>query len=102
MAFLQRVINGGGTVSREYALGSRRIDLFVRWKNQTFVIELKIKHDQNTLKEGCIQTSNYLDLCNADEGHLLIFDRNPKKTWEEKISSEIIEFNQKKIYVWTM
>ena len=44
LAFMQRIINGGGSICREYALGSKRVDLFVRWKNQTFVLELKIKH----------------------------------------------------------
>ncbi|MEM7494902.1 MAG: hypothetical protein AAF471_01920, partial [Myxococcota bacterium] len=30
-AFLQRVVNGGGTIAREYALGRGRTDLIVRW-----------------------------------------------------------------------
>ncbi|MEM7496230.1 MAG: AAA-like domain-containing protein, partial [Myxococcota bacterium] len=30
-AFLQRVVNGGGTIHREYALGRGRTDLIVRW-----------------------------------------------------------------------
>ena len=31
MAYLQRVVNGGGTVDREYGVGRGRIDLLVRW-----------------------------------------------------------------------
>jgi hypothetical protein len=31
MAFLQRVVNGGGFVEREYGVGRGRIDLLVRW-----------------------------------------------------------------------
>lgn len=31
MAYLQRVVNGGGSIEREYAVGSGRIDLCVRW-----------------------------------------------------------------------
>ncbi len=31
MAFLHRVINGGGTLEREYAIGSDRMDLFLRY-----------------------------------------------------------------------
>ncbi|MEM7495112.1 MAG: hypothetical protein AAF471_03045, partial [Myxococcota bacterium] len=30
-AFLQRVVNGGGTIHREYALGRGRTDLVVKW-----------------------------------------------------------------------
>ena len=31
MAYLQRIVNGGGAIDREYAAGSGRIDLCVRW-----------------------------------------------------------------------
>jgi hypothetical protein len=30
-AFLQRVVNGGGRINREYGLGRRRTDLFLEW-----------------------------------------------------------------------
>ena len=30
MAFLHRVANGGGTIEREYAIGSGRMDLLIR------------------------------------------------------------------------
>ena len=33
-AFLQRVINGGGRISREYGLGRRRTDLAIEWPLQ--------------------------------------------------------------------
>lgn len=102
MAFLQRVINGSGTVAREYALGRKRVDLYVTWKKQSFVIELKIKHGEDTLKKGLVQTSEYIDLCGANEGHLLIVDRDPTKSWDEKISSEEVLFNSKAVHVWMM
>ena len=46
-AFLQRIINGGGQITREYGLGMGRTDLFILWhlpdgKLQRFVIECKI------------------------------------------------------------
>ena len=31
MGFLQRLVNGGGFVSRDYGIGRGRIDLLVRW-----------------------------------------------------------------------
>lgn len=102
MAFLQRIINGCGTIAREYALGRKRVDLYVTWKEQTFVIELKIKHGEETLNKGLLQTSEYMDLCGASEGHLLIFDRDPDKSWSDKISSEVVNFNSKLINIWTM
>ncbi|MCG5526670.1 ATP-binding protein, partial [Ectothiorhodospira haloalkaliphila] len=30
-AFLQRIVNGGGRISREYGLGRKRTDLFIEW-----------------------------------------------------------------------
>ena len=30
-AFLQRIVNGGGRIEREYGLGRRRTDLLVFW-----------------------------------------------------------------------
>jgi hypothetical protein len=47
MAFLQRVVNGGGRIDREYGLGRGRVDLYVTWQVspiiwQRVVIEMKI------------------------------------------------------------
>lgn len=45
-AFLQRVVNSGGRIEREYGLGRRRTDLLIIWPHpkgqQRAVIELKI------------------------------------------------------------
>jgi type II secretory pathway predicted ATPase ExeA len=35
MAFLHRVVNGGGTLEREYAIGSDRMDLCLRYRSVT-------------------------------------------------------------------
>lgn len=100
MAFLQRVINGGGTLQREYALGTRRVDILLRFRNQTIVIELKLYYSQNSLSDGLEQTSSYMDSSGASEGHLVIFDRNPHKAWDEKIYHLTEVFNGKTIQVW--
>ncbi len=45
-AFLQRIVNSGGRIDREYGLGRKRTDLLIHWKHdqgiQKIVIELKI------------------------------------------------------------
>lgn len=102
MAFLQRVVNGSGTIAREYALGRKRVDIYVTWKKQTFVLELKIKRGEETLKKGLTQIAEYSDLCGAEEAHLLIIDQDPVKTWDEKISSEVVSYNGKDVHIWTM
>lgn len=102
MAFLQRIINGGGTIQREYALGRGRVDLLIKWQSQRIVVELKIKRGEKTLREGLEQTVRYMDGANATEGHLIIFDRQTQKTWSEKgLHKEECSMNHK-IQVWEL
>ena len=102
LAFLQRIINGGGTIHREYALGKRRVDLLITYNGFKYIIELKIKYGEDTLALGLKQTTDYMDLCGADEGHLVIFDRDSDSSWDEKISSETVAYNNTDVHVWTM
>ena len=103
MAFLQRIINGGGRLHREYALGRRRLDLLIEWQNkQRIVIEVKIWRDKNTVPNGLTQTADYMDINNATEGHLVIFDRTKDKTWDEKIYTRPEVAQGKTITVWGM
>ena len=101
-AFLQRVVNSGGRIEREYGLGRRRTDLLIVWPlgddagempagpnrpTQKVVVECKVLHRglDETLREGLEQTRAYMDRCAAAEGHLVIFDRTEGKPWVEKI-----------------
>ena len=40
---------------------------------------------ERTIAEGIEQTRAYIDRCAAETGHLIVFDRSPARTWEEKI-----------------
>ena len=100
MAFLQRIINGGGTIYREYALGRGRVDLIVSWQKQRIVLELKVKRGEKTLAEGLEQTAKYMDTASATEGYLLIFDRDPKKSWQEKFRQSQEIYQSHTIDVW--
>lgn len=77
MAFLQRVVNGGGTIEREYAIGSDRMDLFVRYGVARLAIELKVWRDgrPDPLKKGLEQLDEYLSGLGLPGGWLVIFDR---------------------------
>ena len=46
MAFLHRVANAGGTLEREYAIGRGRMDLCLRYGDQTVALELKVWRDR--------------------------------------------------------
>jgi hypothetical protein len=77
MAFLHRVINGGGTLEREYAIGSGKMDICLRYGKVTLGMELKVWRDgrSNPLKEGFEQLDKYLSGLSLDTGWLVIFDR---------------------------
>ena len=69
-SFLQRIVNSGGRVEREYGLGKGRTDLLVIWKHragvQKTVIELKMKRKEaleTVIKDGLRQTYEYMDRC---------------------------------------
>lgn len=107
-AFLQRLVNGGGRIEREYGLGRMRTDLLIVWpygegQIQRCVLELKIlrRSLQATLQDGLEQTWQYLDRCGAETGHLLIFDRSDKP-WEEKIFRREEVYRGQTIQVWGM
>ena len=107
-AFLQRIINGGGRIEREYGLGRRRTDLPLIWNYpggvQRVVLELKVGSgaSETLIRDGIEQTAGYLDRCGAGEGHLVIFDRNPNNTWEEKIWRRAETHAGRTIQVWGM
>jgi len=77
MAFMHRVVNGGGSIDREYAIGSGRMDLCVRYGNVTLAIELKVWRDRepDPLSEGLLQIEGYLQGLSLHSGWLVIFDR---------------------------
>jgi hypothetical protein len=105
-AFLQRVANGQGRIEREYALGTGRTDLYLRWPHQSgvqkVVIELKIlrKSLERTVADGLKQVSSYADRCGAAEAHLLIFVRDPNIQGKERAFRRNECLNGRQIAVW--
>lgn len=112
-AFLQRIVNGGGYIDREYGLGRKRTDLLIRkpltdgygGPVQHIVLELKIRRGDldKVIEKGLEQTAGYMDLVGSvDEGHLIIFDRTQEKTWDERIWHKPCEYQGRSIMVWGM
>ena len=91
--FLQRVVNSGGRIDREYGLGRGRADLLVTWPQgervRKYVVECKVRHArrglERTVAEGVEQTVAYMDRCGAEAGHLVVFDRDERRSWDEKV-----------------
>ncbi len=81
--YLQRVVNGGGRIVREMALGSRRLDLCVEYGGNRYAVELKMK--QQFSADSLSQLAGYLDALGLREGWLAVFDDDATRPWEEKI-----------------
>jgi len=112
-AFLQRVVNSGGRIEREYGLGRGRTDLLVVWPREggaipapvpdRFVIECKALHKnlERTVREGLEQTAGYMDRCGSEAGHL-VFDRSEGKRWEVRIFRRDERMDDRSTTVWGM
>ncbi|MCY3844666.1 MAG: ATP-binding protein, partial [Acidobacteria bacterium] len=113
-AFLQRIVNSGGRIEREYGLGRGRTDLLIVWPREPgaareadgdrFVIECKVVHGGlgRTIEEGVQQTAGYMSRCGAPAGHLVVFDRRADRSWDEKIFRREESAGKRTITVWGM
>ena len=87
MAFLQRIVNGGGKIDREMAVGRGRCDLYIEFAGECFVLELKIKYNEEYAEEGRDQIAGYLDKVGLPHGYLILFENKPSSEipWENRI-----------------
>ena len=116
-AYLQRVVNGGGRIEREYGLGRGRTDLLVLWPREAgqpsdlwerFVVECKVLRDsgslERTVERGVEQTLGYMAKCGADEGHLVVIDRRADAEKRRSGEGEAggSRQNERRVAVWTL
>ncbi len=109
MAFLQRVVNGGGLVDREYAAGRGRMDILVRWPVadehghvelygkhfERHLFELKVwYHDKpDPLPKALEQVAEYVQRVPCASVSVLVFDRR-KATLRKKWAARSRELGQ--------
>ena len=112
-AYLQRVVNSGGRIGREYAVGRGRTDLLIEWgrggpggrvRPRHYVIECKVRRAkvglESLLREGREQTAEYMDRCGAEAGHLVVFDLRPSRSWDERLFRREPQAGELPITVW--
>ena len=99
MAFLQRVVNGGGRIEREYGFGRGALDLLVEWRGQSHAIEVKLRRDTETEAEALDQLVRYLDHAGLLEGWLVLFDPRTSKSWAERLTMREVEHDGKRVHV---
>jgi hypothetical protein len=100
-AFLQRVINGGARIDREFALGRQRLDLCVRMGANRYPVELKVREARRSDPEpsGIEQLGAYMDACGAREGWLVIFDRRPDSPWDQRIGWKTVAQDGRTLHI---
>jgi hypothetical protein len=103
LGFLQRVVNGGGTVEREFSTGRGALDVLVRFGDERFAVELKRvrpRHEalERVRERGEAQLVRYLDVLGLEQGWLLVFDQRPGLSWEERLWSAEVERGGKRIF----
>jgi hypothetical protein len=86
MAWMQRLVNGGGYIDREYGVGRGRVDLLMRWPYrrkdgtravQRRAVEIKVWRpgQADPEKRALQQLDGYLAQVRLARGVLVIFDR---------------------------
>ena len=100
-AFLQRVLNGGGEIIREMALGKGALDLGVLFRGGKYAVEVKLRYLWDKSPEKALQqVRRYTDHLGVDEGWLVVFDPDMSKPWDEKISHEDCVVDGKAIHLF--
>ncbi|MDE0625955.1 MAG: ATP-binding protein [Bryobacterales bacterium] len=108
-AFLQRLVNSGGRIEREFGVGRPRTDLLVVWRppgggEARYVIECKVLRPGRSLEaviaQGVRQTGEYMDVAGADEGHLVVFELRPNRTWSQRLFHRQEPLGEVRIDVW--
>lgn len=104
MGFLQRVVHGGGTVSREFAANRGRVDLLVQFGADRFAIELKRvpprwRSPERVREDGIRQLDHYLEGLGLHEGWLILFDQRQGRTWDERLWQEDLVVNGRMLHL---
>ena len=99
-AFLQRVINGGGQIIREMALGSGRLDLGVKFRDAIYAVEVKTTaYYEKSPEAAHEQMVRYMDRLGVAEGWLVVADSDLSKPWDGKISTTDVPQAGKTIHI---
>lgn len=102
MAFLQRVLNGGGSITREYAAGRGRMDLFVEYAALSYIIEIKLVHPSDgrstSIAEALAQVSRYRATVGGVDTptYVALFDRTNagrQRSWDERLTWDVVATN---------
>lgn len=91
LVFLKPIINGIGFSFKEVETSEeKRLDIVVIFKDEKFIVELKLWRGEEYHKQGIIRLKEYMCREGAEKGYMLIMDKNRSKEFvcyeEEGIS----------------
>jgi hypothetical protein len=71
----------------------------VEFEGRKYPVELKLRRDSRSEEKSYSQITGYMETLGCTEGWLLVFDRRPDVSWDDKIyfKQEVIE--GKTVYV---
>lgn len=94
LLFLKPIINGTGNYYIEaQTRDQKRTDIIVDYHGQQFIIELKLWHGKEYEERGKKQLFEYLNYYHKEQGYLLSFNFNKKKT----IGIQELQYENKRI-----
>ena len=99
-AFLQRVINGGGQIIREMALGKGALDLGVVFRSGKYPVEVKLLYNyRRSPEKAYAQALRYVEHLGQVEGWLVVFDPH-FGDWDSKLRHEDVVRDGKTLHVF--
>ena len=92
MTYRDRVVNGGGRVDHEFAIGSGRLDLLLRHGDLKLPIEVKVHRDHSgdPVPSGLEQLDGYCAGLSVDRAWLVVFDQRTGATGTRLESEEVV------------
>ena len=91
LVFLKPIINGYGFSFKEVQTGGeRRLDVVVVFKDEKFVVELKIWRGDEYHQEGIKQLKHYMELESINKGYMLIMNKNKNKEFRHSVDDGIL------------
>ena len=104
MAYLQAAVNGGGHVEREYAAGTGRMDILIKWpvadesgtvdlygkRFERHLFELKVWYEDRAdpTPQALTQVGEYLQRVPCESASVLVFDRREAtlaRKWRQRL-----------------
>jgi hypothetical protein len=101
MTYLDRVVNGGGRVEREFAVGRGRLDLLLVHGDLRLPIEVKVHRDHasDPVPEGLEQLDRYCAGLGVDRAWLVVFDQGTGATGTRFEDEEVVTAGGRKVLV---